>query len=38
MYYTRDGEPIQRRVPIFRNLELQNIWSAKTKKSIGLYW
>ena len=29
--YCRDGEPFQRRVPIFRHLESQNIWRAKTK-------
>ena len=38
--YSRDGEPFQRRVPIFRHLVSQNIWRAKTTKikSIGLYW
>ena len=30
--YDRGGEPFQRRVPIFRHLNAQNIWRAKTKK------
>ena len=30
--YGRGGEPFQRRVPIFRHLNAQNIWRAKTKK------
>ena len=32
MVYNRDSEPFQSRVPIFRHLESQNIWRAKTKK------
>ena len=38
MAYIRDGEPSQRRVPIFRHLQSENIWRAKTKNKESEYW